>query len=32
MAGQFQGPERVKVISVPATEIATERGAKQAAN
>ena len=32
MAGQFQGPEGVKVISVPATEIATEHGAIQAAN
>jgi len=32
LAGQFQGPEGVKVISVPATEIATERGATQAAN
>ena len=31
MAGQFQGPEGVKVISVPATEIATEHGAIQAA-
>jgi 2-oxoisovalerate ferredoxin oxidoreductase beta subunit len=32
MAGQFKGPEGVKVISVPATEIAAEHGAKQAAN
>jgi 2-oxoisovalerate ferredoxin oxidoreductase beta subunit len=32
LAGQFQGPDGVKVISVPATEIATERGATQAAN
>ncbi|MDD4579503.1 MAG: 2-oxoacid:acceptor oxidoreductase family protein, partial [Methanothrix sp.] len=32
MAGQFEGPEGVKVISLPATEIATERGAAQAAN
>jgi len=31
MAGQFQGPEGVKVMSVPATEIATEHGAIQAA-
>jgi 2-oxoisovalerate ferredoxin oxidoreductase beta subunit len=32
MAGQFQGPEGVKFISVPTTEIAAEHGAKQAAN
>ncbi|MCX6677074.1 MAG: 2-oxoacid:acceptor oxidoreductase family protein [Methanothrix sp.] len=32
LAGQFQAPEGVKAISVPATEIATERGATQAAN
>jgi 2-oxoisovalerate ferredoxin oxidoreductase beta subunit len=32
LAGQFQAPEGVKVISVPATEIAKERGATQAAN
>ena len=32
MAGQFQAPEGVRVISLPATEIATERGAAQAAN
>jgi 2-oxoisovalerate ferredoxin oxidoreductase beta subunit len=32
MAGQFVGPEGVRVISLPATEIATERGAVQAAN
>ena len=32
LAGQFQAPEGVKVISVPATEIAKEKGATQAAN
>jgi 2-oxoisovalerate ferredoxin oxidoreductase beta subunit len=32
LAGAFQGPEGVKVISVPATQIATEKGATQAAN
>ena len=32
LAGQFQAPEGVKVISVPATEIAKEQGATQAAN
>jgi 2-oxoisovalerate ferredoxin oxidoreductase beta subunit len=32
MAGQFQGPEGVRVISLPATEIAKEHGATQAAN
>jgi 2-oxoisovalerate ferredoxin oxidoreductase beta subunit len=32
LAGQFQAPEGVKAISVPATEIATEKGAHQAAN
>ncbi|MDD4163325.1 MAG: 2-oxoacid:acceptor oxidoreductase family protein, partial [Methanothrix sp.] len=32
LAGQFPAPEGVKVISVPATEIATERGTMQAAN
>ena len=32
LAGQFQAPEGVRVISVPATGIATERGTAQAAN
>ncbi|MHB8118341.1 MAG: 2-oxoacid:acceptor oxidoreductase family protein [Methanothrix sp.] len=32
LAGQFQAPEGVKAISVPATEIATELGTTQAAN
>jgi len=32
LAGQFQAPEGVRVISVPATGIATERGTPQAAN
>jgi 2-oxoisovalerate ferredoxin oxidoreductase beta subunit len=32
LAGQFQAPEGVKAISVPATEIATEKGTHQAAN
>lgn len=32
LAGQFPAPEGVKVISVPATQIATEKGAHQAAN
>ena len=32
LAGQFQAPEGVKAISVPATEIAAEKGAHQAAN
>ena len=32
LCGQFQAAEGVKAISVPATEIATERGAVQAAN
>ena len=32
LAGQFQAPEGVKVISVPATQIATEKGTSQAAN
>jgi len=32
LAGQFQAPEGVKAISVPATGIATERGTAQAAN
>ncbi|MDD1759559.1 MAG: 2-oxoacid:acceptor oxidoreductase family protein [Methanothrix sp.] len=32
LAGQFQAPEGVKTISVPATEIATEKGTHQAAN
>jgi 2-oxoisovalerate ferredoxin oxidoreductase beta subunit len=32
LAGQFQPPEGVKTISVPATEIATEKGTHQAAN
>jgi 2-oxoisovalerate ferredoxin oxidoreductase beta subunit len=32
LAGQFQAPEGVKVISVPATDIATEKGTHQAAN
>ncbi|MFZ3147504.1 MAG: 2-oxoacid:acceptor oxidoreductase family protein, partial [Methanothrix sp.] len=31
LAGQFQAPEGVKAISVPATTIATERGTPQAA-
>ena len=32
LAGQFQAPEGVRVISVPATEIATDKGAHMAAN
>jgi 2-oxoisovalerate ferredoxin oxidoreductase beta subunit len=32
LAGQFNAPEGVKAISVPATQIATEKGAQQAAN
>ncbi|HPT18631.1 MAG TPA: 2-oxoacid:acceptor oxidoreductase family protein [Methanothrix sp.] len=32
LCGQFQAAEGVKAISVPATEIATEKGAVQAAN
>jgi len=32
LVGQSQGPEWVKVISVPATQIATEHGAIQVAN
>ena len=32
LAGQFQPPEGVKAISVPATQIATEKSATQAAN
>ena len=32
LAGQFQAPEGVKAISVPATKIATELGTAQAAN
>ncbi|MGB4679005.1 2-oxoacid:acceptor oxidoreductase family protein, partial [Methanothrix sp.] len=32
LAGQFQAPEGVKAISVPATEIAVGRGASMAAN
>ncbi len=32
LAGQFEAPEGVKVISVPATQIATDKGAHQAAN
>jgi len=32
LAGQFPAPEGVKVISVPATQIATEKGTSQAAN
>jgi len=32
LCGHFQAPEGVKAISVPATEIATEKGAVQAAN
>jgi 2-oxoisovalerate ferredoxin oxidoreductase beta subunit len=32
LAGPFQPPEGVKAISVPATQIATEKGAAQAAN
>jgi len=32
LAGYYQAPEGVKVISVPATQIATEKGAAQAAN
>ncbi|HOV51871.1 MAG TPA: 2-oxoacid:acceptor oxidoreductase family protein [Methanothrix sp.] len=32
LAGEFQAPEGVKAISVPATQIATERGVQQAAN
>jgi 2-oxoisovalerate ferredoxin oxidoreductase beta subunit len=32
LAGQFQAPGGVKAISVPATEIAAEKGAHQAAN
>jgi 2-oxoisovalerate ferredoxin oxidoreductase beta subunit len=32
LAGQFQPPEGVKAISVPATQIASEKGAAQAAN
>jgi 2-oxoisovalerate ferredoxin oxidoreductase beta subunit len=32
LAGQFQTPEGVKAISVPATQIASEKGAAQAAN
>jgi len=32
LAGQFQAPEGVRAISVPATQIATEKGAQQAAN
>jgi 2-oxoisovalerate ferredoxin oxidoreductase beta subunit len=32
LAGQFQPPEGVKAISIPATQIATEIGAHQAAN
>jgi 2-oxoisovalerate ferredoxin oxidoreductase beta subunit len=32
LAGQFDAPEGVKAISVPATQIATENGVQQAAN
>ncbi|MDM7935273.1 MAG: 2-oxoacid:acceptor oxidoreductase family protein [Methanothrix sp.] len=32
LAGQFQAPEGIRAISVPATQIATDRGAVQAAN
>jgi 2-oxoisovalerate ferredoxin oxidoreductase beta subunit len=32
LAGQFQAPEGVRAISVPATEIAKDKGAHQAAN
>lgn len=32
LAGQFNAPEGVKAISVPATQIATEKGVQQAAN
>ena len=32
LAGQFLAPEGVRVISVPATEIATDKGAHMAAN
>jgi 2-oxoisovalerate ferredoxin oxidoreductase beta subunit len=32
LAGQFQPPDGVKAISVPATQIASEKGAAQAAN
>jgi 2-oxoisovalerate ferredoxin oxidoreductase beta subunit len=32
LAGQFDAPEGVKAISVPATQIATEKGVQQAAN
>jgi 2-oxoisovalerate ferredoxin oxidoreductase beta subunit len=32
LAGQFQPPEGVKAISVPATQIASEKDAAQAAN
>ncbi len=32
LAGQFNPPEGVKVISVPATQIAMEKGVQQAAN
>ncbi|WP_334140449.1 2-oxoacid:acceptor oxidoreductase family protein, partial [Methanothrix soehngenii] len=32
LAGQFQAPEGVKAISVPATEIAADKGASMAAN
>lgn len=32
LAGQFQAPEGVRAISVPATEIATDKGAHMAAN
>jgi 2-oxoisovalerate ferredoxin oxidoreductase beta subunit len=32
LSGQFQPPEGVKAISVPATQIASEKGAAQAAN
>jgi 2-oxoisovalerate ferredoxin oxidoreductase beta subunit len=32
LAGHFQAPDGVKAISVPATQIATEKGAHQAAN
>lgn len=32
LAGEFKPPEGVRAISVPATQIATEKGAQQAAN
>ncbi|NMC11221.1 MAG: ketoisovalerate oxidoreductase [Methanothrix sp.] len=32
LAGEFQAPEGVKTMSIPATQIATEKGVQQAAN